>query len=120
MNALSRRLQRIEVRILPPPETKHSRYIRNWVERFRIRRGRLPPTPDEEREIGGMGIAEILRTRRDRPRVIEPKCEECGNPVGRGTVILSTGLWAPCNCASRDWAAQVRAFEAKRTSVRWC
>jgi hypothetical protein len=120
MKALSRRLQRIEVRVLPPPETKHSRYIRNWVERIRIRRGRLPPTPEEERDTQGMSIAEILRARRNRPTVMEPKCEDCGNPNGKGTLILPFGVWAPCSCASRDWAAQVRAFEAKRTSVRWC
>ena len=68
----------------------------------------------------GRSIAETIRAIRNRLRVIEPKCEECGNPVGRGTIILPTGVWVPCSCASRDWAAQVRAFEAKRTVVRWC
>jgi hypothetical protein len=67
----------------------------------------------------GMSIAETIRARRNSPRVIEPKCEQCGNPVGRGTIILPTGVLIPCDCASRDWAAQVRAFEAKRTVVQW-
>ena len=65
MNAMSRRVRRLEQRLMPPDDPESWRLVAEFQARLRCyaeeKGEKYEPPPPEE--YGGMGIVEILRSR---------------------------------------------------------
>lgn len=97
MRVLERRLRRLEVGLLPPPETAESRRVSKIV--LAIRRARAArlglPEPEEDPEPvykPGMSMAEVILASRERWR---------SRDEAKQAAILATGEGETCQAVER-------------------